>query len=175
MPRNIPVGNGSLLICFDHEYCIRDRYFPHVGQENHLTGNPCRFGVWVEGQFSWIGSDWQPQLYYEEDTLVTQVTLHHQDLGLLLECRDAVDFHENLFLREVTVKNLIPKRREIRLFFGQGFNISAFRESAHFKLTTPYKGRALSLPLYWGTNNEQIHDDRPRKRAFAEARLRPDW
>ena len=60
MPRNIPVGNGRLLVCFDDDYCIRDVYFPHVGQENHLSGNHCRFGVWVEGRFSWVGPGWGP-------------------------------------------------------------------------------------------------------------------
>jgi GH15 family glucan-1,4-alpha-glucosidase len=38
MPRDIPVGNGRLLVCFDQNYCIRDLYFPHVGQENHVNG-----------------------------------------------------------------------------------------------------------------------------------------
>lgn len=162
MPRDIPIGNGSLLICFDHDYCIRDLYFPHVGQENHLAGNPCRFGVWVEGQFSWIGSDWQRQLHYEEDTLVTQVILHHQNLGLLLECRDAVDFHENVFLREVLVKNLTPKRREIRLFFAQGFSMyginvgdtAAYDPEAHGVLH--YKGERYFLANCRGSDAMQL-------------------
>jgi len=34
--RDIPVGNGSLLVNLDENYQIRDAYFPHVGQENHL-------------------------------------------------------------------------------------------------------------------------------------------
>ena len=32
--RDIPVGNGSLLVTFDDKYQIRDVYFPHVGQKN---------------------------------------------------------------------------------------------------------------------------------------------
>ncbi|MEM9253146.1 MAG: glycoside hydrolase family 15 protein, partial [Planctomycetota bacterium] len=48
MPRDIPVGNGSLLVCFDDHYRIRDLYYPHVGQENHVGGSVCRFGVWGE-------------------------------------------------------------------------------------------------------------------------------
>jgi hypothetical protein len=36
MPRDIPVGNGRFLICFDQNYCIRDLSFPHVGQENPI-------------------------------------------------------------------------------------------------------------------------------------------
>ena len=45
MPRDIPVGNGRLLVTFDDRYQIRDVYFPHVGQENHAGAGPCRFGV----------------------------------------------------------------------------------------------------------------------------------
>ena len=48
--RDIPVGNGSLLVTFDEKYQIRDVYFPHVGQENHTEGFPFRFGSWVRGQ-----------------------------------------------------------------------------------------------------------------------------
>jgi GH15 family glucan-1,4-alpha-glucosidase len=45
--RDIPVGNGSLLVTFDDKYQIRDIYFPHVGQGNHTEGCPFRFGFWA--------------------------------------------------------------------------------------------------------------------------------
>ena len=48
MPRDIPVGNGRLLLTFDNRYQIRDVYFPHVGQENHAGAGPCRFGVYTD-------------------------------------------------------------------------------------------------------------------------------
>src|SRR4028118_419201 len=47
MPRDIPVGNGRLLMTFDHRYQIRDVYFPHVGQENHAGNGACRFGLYT--------------------------------------------------------------------------------------------------------------------------------
>jgi glucoamylase len=124
MPRDIPVGNGSLLVCFDNDYRIRDLYFPHVGQENHVAGRPWHFGIRVDGQFAWVGPDWRKELRYEKDTLVSRVSLHHPDLGLLLHCRDAVDFHENLYLREIRVENLRSDQREVQLFFAQDFSIS---------------------------------------------------
>ncbi|MFA7383090.1 MAG: hypothetical protein WC001_06535 [Desulfurivibrionaceae bacterium] len=49
MPRDIPVGNGHLLVCFDQKYRIRDLFFPHVGQENHISDDFCRLGVWSDG------------------------------------------------------------------------------------------------------------------------------
>ncbi len=124
MARDIPVGNGKLLVCFDREYCIRDLYFPHVGQENHLGGNHSRFGVWVDGKFSWIGQGWKIDLKYMLDTLVTEVSLYNPELGLLLSCHDAVDFHENVFLREIIAENLEPRKKEVRLFFVNDFDIS---------------------------------------------------
>jgi len=124
MPRDIPVGNGRLLVCFDKNYLIRDLYFPHVGQENHVSGNTFRFGVAAGSLFSWVGDEWRKELLYQEDTLVTNVSLYHPGLGVLMTCHDAVDFHEDVFLREVVVENLLQERRHIELFFGQDFDIS---------------------------------------------------
>jgi glucoamylase len=124
MARDIPVGNGKLLVCFDSEYMIRDVFFPHVGMENHVGGNFCRFGVWVDGQFSWVDKTWKPDLQYLPDTLVTDVGLTNKELGISLSCHDAVDFHENVFLREITVKNLLERKREVRLFLALDFNIT---------------------------------------------------
>jgi oligosaccharide amylase len=124
MPRDIPVGNGKLLICFDKQYNIRDLYFPHVGQENHVMGEYCRMGVWVDNQFSWVGPEWNLEMTYMEDSSVTQVTLYHKEMGLLLTCSDAVDFHENIYIRDITVENMNPQAREIRLFFSHNLDIS---------------------------------------------------
>ncbi len=124
MPRDIPVGNGKLLICFDQHYNIRDLYFPHVGQENHVQGEYCRFGIWVDNRFAWVGDDWKVDFAYEEDTLVTSVSLYHENLGVLLMCRDIVDFHENVYVREMTVENMVPQDRQIRLFLSHNLDIS---------------------------------------------------
>ena len=77
MPRDIPVGNGKLLVCFDQDYAIRDLYFPHVGQEDHVGDGYCHFGVWVDQRFSWVDRTWRKDLKYSADTLVTQVSLYY--------------------------------------------------------------------------------------------------
>jgi GH15 family glucan-1,4-alpha-glucosidase len=123
MARDIPVGNGSLLITFDADYRIRDIYFPHVGQENHTAGHPCRFGFFVDGQFSWVGPAWRIGLDYADDTLMTNVHLQQEALALDVACRDIVDFHENVFLREVRVRNLADRARLIKAFFSQDFHL----------------------------------------------------
>ena len=143
MPRDIPVGNGSLLVNFDQTYQLRDLYWPHVGQENHTSGHPSRFGVWVDGQFHWVHDDgWQRTLDYAHDTLVTQVTLHHPDLALRLVCQDVVDFHEDLYLRQIVVHNEADREREVRLLFTQDFHISGHEvgDSAYYE---PERGAVL--------------------------------
>ena len=124
MPRDIPIGNGKLLLAFDRHYNLRDLYFPHVGQENHMGNALSRFGISVAGRFSWIGPEWKIERQYEDDTLVTQVNLYNADLQILLRCRDAVDFHENIYLKEITIENLLPEEREVKLFLHLDFSIS---------------------------------------------------
>src|SRR6266700_3319641 len=110
--RNIPVGNGNLLVNFDDKYQIRDIYFPHVGQENHTEGFPFRFGVWVDGQFSWVFSDdWERDLRYQSETLVTDVTLINRSLNVHVVCNDTVASHDNVFIRRVRVENLAAVTR----------------------------------------------------------------
>lgn len=152
MPRDIPVGNGSLLVNFDSNYQLRDLYWPHVGLENHTAGHPFRFGVWVDGQFSWVSQDdWQRRLEYEPATLVTNVSLVNNKLGLRLLVKDVVDFHENLYLRQITVHNDRDQEREIRLFFSHDFHIGGYEvgDSAYYeperKALFHYKGKRWFL------------------------------
>src|SRR6185369_612128 len=123
--RDIPVGNGQLLVNFDSQYQIRDIYFPHVGQENHTEGYPFRFGVWVDGKFSWVFSDdWTRSLRYLPETLVTDVTLENAALGISISCNDTVASHEQIFLRRIRVKDLSSAGpRKVRVFFHHDFRI----------------------------------------------------
>lgn len=116
MPRDIPVGNGDLLVTFDRYYRIRDIYYPNVGRFNHTDGNVQRFGVWVDGHFAWIEElGWERELRYRADTLVTRVVLRNKHLGLEITCSDAVDFHHPVFLRRAEVRDLTGRERDVRL------------------------------------------------------------
>ncbi|GIV96129.1 MAG: glucan 1,3-alpha-glucosidase [Herpetosiphonaceae bacterium] len=124
MPRDLPVGNGSMLVNFDAAYCLRDFYFPRVGRDNNTIGHPCRTGIWVDGRFSWLHDDgWERRLRYEPDTLVTDVHLHHPGLGLSIICHDAVHHLHTIFLRSLEVRNHWNSEREIRLLFCHDFHI----------------------------------------------------
>ncbi|MBN1346211.1 MAG: glycoside hydrolase family 15 protein [Phycisphaerae bacterium] len=124
MPRDIPVGNGTMLVTFDGLYRIRDFYYPHIGQENHAGHRPFHFGVWVEDTLSWVhDTGWSRSLRYEPDTLVTNVQLTNETLALELICGDAVDFHVNVYLRQIKVRDLSGRDRVIKLYFHHDFNI----------------------------------------------------
>lgn len=118
MPRDIPVGNGDLLITFDRQYRIRDLYFPNVGLPNHTDGHLQRFGVWADGDFAWIDdASWTRRLHYRPDSLVTDVLLTSERLGVELACSDAVDFSDPVFFRRITARDLFGRARDVRIFF----------------------------------------------------------
>ncbi|MCG2711566.1 MAG: glycoside hydrolase family 15 protein [Candidatus Omnitrophica bacterium] len=121
MPKDIPVSNGSFLLNFDADYQIRDIYFPFIGQENHSSGHSFRFGVWVDGQYSWMGQEWEKDLRYQDNSLVTDVFLKNEALGLELRCSDVVDLDLNIYIKKIKVANLKDKARQVRLFFSHDF------------------------------------------------------
>jgi GH15 family glucan-1,4-alpha-glucosidase len=133
MPRDLPLGNGSMLVNFDARYHLRDVYFPHVGQENHTLGGPSRLGLWVEGQFTWL-SDWALDRRYQPDTLVTEVGGRHPDLGLRFSANDAVDREANILVRRFVVADERGAERRVRLFAHLDPHIgeSAFANCAYF-------------------------------------------
>lgn len=120
MPRDVPVGNGQILVNFDLGYHVTGVFFPHVGQENQTEGHVCRFGVWRDGMMAWFSEGgWEDLVVgYEPDTLVTQVSARHQGLGLVIHFTDAVDFNENVLVRAIRFEPL-PGREagEVRVFF----------------------------------------------------------
>jgi len=91
---------------------------------------------------------WQRTLDYADDTLVTHVTLFHPDLALRLLCQDTLDFHENLYLRQIIVNSEeVDREREVRLFFAHDFHISGYEvgDSAYYeperRAVFHYKGK----------------------------------
>ncbi len=118
MPRDLPVGNGNLLINFDTDYNIRDIYYPYVGKENHAEGCVSRTGIWVDGNFAWLdGPEWQREMAYERESLVTHVTATNPAIGITLIFSDLVDFHRDIFFRRVEIANHRDYSRDVRLFF----------------------------------------------------------
>jgi GH15 family glucan-1,4-alpha-glucosidase len=123
MARDLPIGNGNMLVAFDEKYLLREFYFPHVGEENHTRGETFQFGVFSEGQFSWVPEGWEIQKKYAEDALVTSVELFSEKQNLRLLAHDCVDFQENIYVKKITVENVSDFPRDVRLFFSHAFHI----------------------------------------------------
>ncbi len=152
MPRDLPLGNGHLLLNFDKSYNLRDIYWPHVGQALHTRGDISHTGIWVDGQFAWIDDPvWQRELTYDDETMVTCVTLHHSGLQLQLVFNDTVDFNRDIFFRHITVTNQANRQREVRLFFHYDWHIwNAAEGNTVFyapteQILVAYKGKAYFL------------------------------
>jgi len=140
-----------VLVAFDRDYRIRDIYYPHVGKENQAGRSPCQFGVWTNGQFSWMGPEWDKRVGYRDNTLVTEVVARNDSLGIELRCSDCVDYEEPVFIREITVKELHGQSREVRLFFHHDLNFyeNSIRDSVCYDPKTRaivhFKGKRYCL------------------------------
>ena len=124
MPKSLVIGNGSLLICFNQSGLVTDLYYPYVGLENQSESCIHRIGVWVDGVFSWLSdSGWEIIINYEPETLVSHIEAKNDRLNVALTFTDVVYNEQDVFIRQVKVKNRSNNEREIRLFFNQQFRI----------------------------------------------------
>jgi oligosaccharide amylase len=171
MPRDIPVGNGRLLVTFDNHYQIRDVYFPHVGQENHAGAGPCRFGVYTDipgtrkSALFWTDHDgWNRRQRYLRDTLVTSVSLDHPQLKLAVYCNDAVDFHRNILVRKIKVKNLASHERVVRIMHHQDFNMFGTKvgDTAYYdpelRSIVHYRGKRYLMVTFFGNGEQRVDE-----------------
>ncbi|MDA0524315.1 glycoside hydrolase family 15 protein [Methanococcoides alaskense] len=122
MPKPLVVGNGSLLVNLDMNESIRDMYFPHIGNENHVNGRHCRIGVKVDGKnlglVSLIGDDWSHKLGYQNDRLVTDTYYRNDRLEIELRLNECVHPHENIFIRKIAITNTDTIDVDMKLLFS---------------------------------------------------------
>ena len=118
------MGNGRFMVALDKNMKVRDFFYPSVGLENHANGHLFRFGVQVDEHFSWMGrDDWDIQMHYLPETLVSQCFAVNKRLGVELEINDAVHSFLDLYFRKITVKNVVDANRDVKLFFSHDFHI----------------------------------------------------
>ncbi len=122
MPKPLVVGNGSLLVNLDKNASIRDMYFPHVGNENHVNGRHCRVGVLVEGKnlglVSLIGDDWSRKLGYQKDRLVTDTYFRNDRLEVELRFNECVHSFKDVFIRKIAITNTDTVDVDLKLLFS---------------------------------------------------------
>jgi oligosaccharide amylase len=152
MTRPVILGNGNMLVCLDKHARIRDLYYPHIGQENHVSSRTHRIGVWVGGEFSWISEEeWELSLKYKKDTLSSDITAYSKKLKVRISMNEAVHHDKNIYLRKICIENRGQIQRDIKVFFGQEFQISETNigDTAYFdpllQSIVHYKGRRYFL------------------------------
>ena len=122
MPRETVVGNGRIAVAFDSKMSIRDFFYPRVGLENHVSGHELKTGLWVDGDFRWLGDGWEIETKYMPETLVSRSRASHPALDVQIETNDAVN-SQDVFLRKLMVRNMAKTPRKFRIFFTHDFHI----------------------------------------------------
>ncbi|WP_274649382.1 glycoside hydrolase family 15 protein [Paenibacillus humicola] len=125
MARPLVVGNGKLLVNLDEHAFVRDIYYPYVGEYNHVSGQYCRLGIWVDNRFLWLDdASWEIANRYEDSSMLTRTEARHRETGIRLVILGCVHQRDPVFLRSVEVFNERGEEREVRLFFHQDLSIS---------------------------------------------------
>jgi GH15 family glucan-1,4-alpha-glucosidase len=145
-----------MLVGLDYRGQVRDLYYPHVGEANHVSGASGNFvhriGVFVDGVLSWLDSeDWMITIGADDKTSIGSLIAINAKIGVELRSRDAIHNEQNVFLRNFTLINLGVASREIKLFLSQQFRISESRrgDTAFYdprvKAIVHYKGNTTFL------------------------------
>lgn len=166
MGRPVMLGNGSLTVGLNEHGLVHDFYYPYVGLDNLTTARSVhhKIGIWADGVFSWVDDgSWQTSVDFETSALISNIVLENNTLQVKLVLRDFVDPEFNAFCRDITVTNLDSRKRELRVFMHQVFQISRAGR-ADTALFVPeenyildYKGRC-SLLIYGQTSDGQVFD-----------------
>jgi GH15 family glucan-1,4-alpha-glucosidase len=126
--RPLLLSNGHLHVGINLFGMVHDFYYPWVGYENHARADKMRhrIGIWTENQFSWLDDgNWQFTFDYQDRTQIGHITAANSNLGVTLEFLDCVAEGENIFLRNIHLINATDRKREIKLFMHQAFQIGA--------------------------------------------------
>jgi GH15 family glucan-1,4-alpha-glucosidase len=127
MGRPVVLSNGQLFVGLDEQGLVHDFYYPYVGLENLANARHSRhkIGVWVDGNFSWTDDgSWEVRVDFEDQALVSAITLHSPKLGIDLLLQDYIDPEFNALVRHITVANKAEQERTVRIFMHQVFQIS---------------------------------------------------
>lgn len=166
MGRPVMLGNGALTVGLNEQGLVHDFYYPYVGLDNLTTSRSVhhKIGIWVDGEFSWVDDgSWEISVNFENDALVSNISMQSDSLKVELLLNDFVDSEFNVFCRRIQITNQWSSPREIRLFMHQAFQISRAgrADTALFipdeNYILDYKGRC-SLLIYGRNTNGQIYD-----------------
>ena len=154
MGRPVVLSNGQLFVGLDESGLVHDFYYPYVGLENltNARSSQHKIGVWVDDTFKWTDDgSWQISVDFEDEALISVVTLSSETLQVSLLLQDYIDPEYNALVRHITITNHADHERDVRLFMHQVFQISSMGRADtamyvpddHYLLD--YKGRYCLL------------------------------
>lgn len=124
MSTSLVIGNGNLLINIDDNLQVNDFYFPHVGQENHLSQKINKMFFRINGKYCFINNnEWEIKLGYSTDSLVAESIITNKEFNLTIKFTDYVVPHENIYLREFILTNNGENDLEVYIYFQNNFAI----------------------------------------------------
>lgn len=127
MGRPVVLSNGQLFVGLDEAGLVHDFYYPYVGLENltNARNSQHKIGVWAGNAFSWVNNDdWEITVDFEEEALISNVTMRSDALKVTIHSNDFVDPEFNAFIRHLTITNDADHEQDIRVFMHQVFQIS---------------------------------------------------
>jgi GH15 family glucan-1,4-alpha-glucosidase len=152
MSKSIILANGNILIGIDKQGLVNDFFFPYVGVENHIRGEPHRIGVWQRGKLYWLNDAvWDIQINLKKDSFVGEMHCYNRETKLKLFFTDVVYNEKNIFIREIKVEHQGEHPEEIKIFFHQVFSIYSTpqEDTAYFDPTkntiVHYEGRRVFM------------------------------
>jgi len=118
------LGNGRLQININDSLSIRDFYWPHVGQENHLAKTKNKMFIFVDGDISKLtDDDWKVEISYVVDSLAGISYATNVKLGIKIRFEDTVLPDRDIFLILIQVQNLFDHKRVVKIYFKNKFQI----------------------------------------------------
>ncbi len=164
MAKSLILANGNIFVGLNQSGLVSDFFFPFVGSENHVRGEPHRIGIWQRGRLSWLDSDeWNIEIDLEKDTFIGRMKCFNRNTNLELLFEDVVYNEKNIFLRRVTVTNHEDHTEDIKVFFHQVFSIygtkqedTAYYDPASHSVIH-YEGRRVFL-IYAETSDVPFDD-----------------
>lgn len=152
MSRPLTLSNGNILVGLDNRGSVTDFFFPFIGVENHVRGEPHRIGVWQHGETSWLSDEeWNIGINLHNDTYVGEVKCFNKKTNLEIVFTDIVYNEKNIFLRKATITNHGESTEQIKLFFHQVFSIygTPQEDTAYYdpskNVLIHYEGRRMFL------------------------------
>lgn len=154
MARTAILSNGQLCVGLDENGFVHDFYYPYVGLDNLTTARSMhhKIGVSIDGEFSWLdGNDWQTHSSMSTEALTSITVTRSERFGIELHIQNFVDVDQNVFCRQIEVRNFHEEQRDIKLFMHQVFEVSRAgrADTALFvpesRYILDYKGRCCLL------------------------------